>query len=215
MYHIKSIYLKNLINEKESCFIKGVIPIKKAPGDVHISFHNYREVWDYLKRNEILLRSVKLTHKFSSLCFGDKQTLLKLLHNFKMEHLAESFIGHDMPSYEETDNQKYSYDYYVKIIQHLFVDEVSNEVQIANQFSLSHKKKEIDSDTEMPIIMINYDISPITMKYTLQRRLFLKFLIHICAIIGGVFSLFNIINKIILGLTDVYTEQNNNGKNIN
>ena len=94
-----------------------------------------------------------------------------------------------------------SYDYYFKIIPHLFDDKLWGEEYMAYQYSITSKMKEFDANGagfEMPIIMLNYDFSPITMKITREPRNLLHGLTQICAIVGGVFILFNLLNRILL-----------------
>ena len=54
----------------------------------------------------------------------------------------------------------------------------------------------------MPMILVKYEFSPITMRVTLQGRDYLHFLTHICAIIGGVFVVFSILNSILTSIFD-------------
>jgi hypothetical protein len=106
------------------------------------------------------------------------------------------------PNFEKeiTDGKFYNFDYYIKLIPHLFVDEIYNKEYEAYSYSISYKSKIIEGEEEMPIIMINYDMSPITMKITLHKKSLGKFSIHICAIFGGVFVMFSIINSLLLSL---------------
>ena len=59
----------------------------------------------------------------------------------------------------------------------------------------------------MPIILIRYEFTPITMRVTIQKRDYLHFLTHICAIIGGIFVIFSIINKVFVGMCDFSSSQ--------
>lgn len=198
----------------ESCFINGHLPIGKAPGDIHLSFHPYREVYDFLTRTESKVKDkFSLSHRFLFLNFGDKKLNEKIVSIFgENEHtqLLSSSRDHmvDYPNFDTqyipsdpNSIQKFNYDYYIKLIPHIFYHESKDEEYEAYQFAISFKSRPTEED-EMPIIMINYDHSPITMKITLKKKYISTFLIHICAIIGGVYAMFSILNRILLNLVE-------------
>jgi hypothetical protein len=42
-----------------------------------------------------------------------------------------------------------------------------------------------------------YDLSPVTVKFTMRKESFFRFLVQICAIIGGIFTVAGIIDAVI------------------
>jgi hypothetical protein len=199
--------LTQAISDKEGCYITSSVDINKSPGDIHISFHNYREAYDYLMANQHeLFKTLNLNHKFLTLNFGDETITEEILHKFNLNKNNKAFINDEYPIFEnDNDFDKeaiYNYDYYLKLIQHIFIDEIKGEKYIGYQYSISSKKKVKESEDEMPIIMINYDLSPIIMKFILSQKSLTRVLTHICAIVGGVFVIFSIINRILLSLFD-------------
>jgi endoplasmic reticulum-Golgi intermediate compartment protein 1 len=214
--------MEKSILEGESCFINGHLPIGKAPGDVHLSFHPYREVFDLLTRSESKVKDkFSLSHRFLFLNFGDKKLNEKIVSIFgENEHtqLLSDSRDHmvNFPNFEtqhissdQNSIKMFNYDYYIKLIPHIFYHEAKDEEYEAYQFAISFKSRPTE-DEEMPIIMINYDYSPITMKITLKKKYFSTFLIHICAIVGGVYAMFSILNRIVLNLVEGlnFTDQN-------
>jgi hypothetical protein len=211
----KTELLEKSIKDEEGCYIKGFIPINKVPGDIHISFHNFREVWEYLKNNldnNNLFKRLKLNHKLLSLSFGDKEITQQILNRFGLNEFTNSFTYNQLPSYEKIEmghkDVKYNYNYYIKLIPHIFVDEFHGEEFIAYEYSLAHKTSNVESEEEMPIILIDYDISPIAIKITLEKKLFSRFLVNVCAIVGGIFVMFSILNKLINFFCELYSENN-------
>jgi hypothetical protein len=61
-------------------------------------------------------------------------------------------------------------------------------------YSINFKKWRTD---ENPIIMFNYDISPIAMMIKIKQKDFLHLITHLCAITGGVFVVFKILNRLL------------------
>jgi Endoplasmic reticulum vesicle transporter len=45
--------------------------------------------------------------------------------------------------------------------------------------------------------MFNYELSPITVQYQQSKENFFEFLVYICAIVGGVFTVAGIIDAVI------------------
>lgn len=191
------------IKNGEACYVNGHITINKAPGDIHFSFHEFRNVWEFLVERPEYYSKINLSHKIYSLSFGDKKINSEILEKFGLNDYTQHFMGSEisMPDYIHNDGIKYNYDYYIKLIPHVFVDEVMGKEYFTYQYSLSHKKNIVEEvEIEMPIVKIDYDISPITLKITLHKKHFTKFLIHICALVGGVFVVFSIFNSIIVYL---------------
>ena len=47
----------------------------------------------------------------------------------------------------------------------------------------------------MPIVLLKYGFSPVTMRVPIPKRDYLHFLMHVCAIVGGIFVAFSIFNR--------------------
>jgi hypothetical protein len=85
----KTDLLEKAFKEKESCHVKGNIPINKAPGDIHISFHNFRDVWEHLKSKKTeFFEGAKLNHKMLSLSFGDQE-----INNYIINRFGEKYFS--------------------------------------------------------------------------------------------------------------------------
>jgi hypothetical protein len=197
--------VENAILQDEGCLIEGYIEINKVPGNIHISHHKYGDLYMYLKFNRPeLFNKMYLNHKINVLNFGDAESNSYILDRFGYNDNTAFDRSLTFPDYS-SDLLYKSYDYYVKLIPHLFIDNTIGEQFMSYQYSITSKAKDFNPNGqayEMPIIMINYDLSPITMKVTLDNKNILHSLTHICAIVGGVFVIFSIINRIILSLFD-------------
>ena len=49
----------------------------------------------------------------------------------------------------------------------------------------------------MPKLLYRYDLSPVTVKFILNSESFAEFIVQICAIVGGVFTVSGIIDAMI------------------
>ena len=203
--------LMNSIKNKEGCFVEGYIPISKVQGDVHISFHAYRDIFSYMIEKGID-KNISLAHKFSLFNFGNKMISEKMLEKFNLQDQKDSFYRvNNLPNFEVlgADAWKYDFDYFVKIIPQVFEDEYTGESETAYQFSLTSKKKKRENEGTMPVIMINYDYSSVAMKFTMKKRYFSHLITNICAIVGGIFVIFSIVNGILNSIKEVVNQEQN------
>ena len=146
--------------------------------------------------------------------FGDVSTNKNLLSRFgyisdnnnsyfnKANHNENSFDQNkNLPNFSH-ENTRHNYDYYVKLIAHYLVD-TNKESNLGYQFSMTSRKRDFDPDEEgMPIVMINYDLSPISMVIKRENKSFLHFMTHVCAIVGGVYVIFSILNRTLVSMFD-------------
>ena len=190
--------LARAVNSNEGCAFIGNIRINQVPGEYHISFHNYRTLWrEFNQKNRNLVPKIKLSHSFKSLSFGD--TPEKVVKRFALDPNLFFRSFDEINSFE--DNQLLNYNYFIKIIPYMLVDENWGSTYYAYSFSLTSKSTPFNSHyDEMPITTIRYEFSPIMMKVTHLKRDYLHFLTHVSAIVGGVFVVFSIINRITTNL---------------
>ena len=186
--------LARAVNNNEGCAFVGKIRINQVPGEYHISFHNYRNLWrDFNQKHKDLVSRIKLSHNFKSLSFGD--TSKNIVERFGLD--SNLFFRNFENINTFSDNKLLNYDYFVKIIPYMLVDENWGSTYYAYSFSLSSKSTPFDQNhDDMPIVTIRYEFSPIMMKVTHLKRDYLHFLTHVSAIVGGVFVVFSIINRI-------------------
>ena len=189
--------LENLVKaakNNEGCALVGKISINQVPGEYHISFHNYRTLWNGLNNHhKDLANKIRLSHSFKSLSFGD--TTEKVVKRFGLD--PKMFFRNFEEINTFKDNQLLNYNYFIKIIPYMLVDENWGSVYYTYSFSLSSKATQYNYRyDDMPIIIVNYEFSPIMMKVTHLKRDYLHFLTHVSAIVGGVFVVFSIINRL-------------------
>lgn len=196
------------IKKGEGCYVSGYVPISKVSGNIHISHHNYGILYKNLKYNQReLWDKINFTHNFFLLFFGTVDLNQDILERFGFNENTSFNRINILPNYTN-DKEKKNYDYFIKLIPHLFVDNIRGEKYQAYQYSITSKSTDFDSHSEgMHIVTLNYDISPITMKIVLERKSITHTLVHICAIVGGVYVLFSLLNRIILALFDWINEE--------
>jgi hypothetical protein len=204
--------MQEAISANRGCKVEGFIPISKVPGDIHISFHNYGIYYSMLREGRRdLFDKIKMSHRINYLYFGDVSKDESLLSRFGYysnnnnnndNNSQNSFDQNkNLPNFTH-ENTRHNYDYYVKLIAHYLVD-TNKQSNLGYQFSMTSRKRDFDPDAEgMPIIVINYDLSPISMVIKRENKSFMHFLTHVCAIVGGVYVIFSILNRTLVSFFD-------------
>lgn len=199
------------IDDGESCTISGFVPISKAAGNIHISHHNYADSFEFLMYSKVdHFNKISLEHNINTLTFGDIQETKEAVLHFGYNY--ESF-NPKIPMMQA--NEKTNYDYFIKLIPYLFVDTINGQTTTAYQFSVNYKTRPWDAHgRDMPGVFLQYDFSPITMKLTLKSKSFMHSVTHICGIVGGVYVLFSILNRILLTFCDFSASDTKRGVSV-
>eukprot|EP00455_Lapot_gusevi_P028741 TRINITY_DN3077_c0_g1_i8.p1 TRINITY_DN3077_c0_g1~~TRINITY_DN3077_c0_g1_i8.p1 ORF type:complete len:155 (+),score=23.45 TRINITY_DN3077_c0_g1_i8:346-810(+) len=97
------------------------------------------------------------------------------------------------------------YQYYVKVVRTTY-HYLTGHTIVSNQYSVTeHSTKTATSPENSPFmqgrglpgVFFFYDISPIMVQFSETRRSFFHFLTQLCAIIGGVFTVAGIIDRVV------------------
>ena len=189
------------ISNNEGCLVQGYVEITKVPGNIHLSFHAYGNEWGNLKmKRRDLANKISVNHKFFNFLFG--KVGLKHISRYRIGSRG-FFRMNDLPDFKNLKNKNNNFDYFIKIIPYQLIDENKGSESYSYEYSISYKESPfVEERDDMPIILIRYEFTPITMRVTILKRNYLHFLTHVCAIVGGVFVIFSLLNKIIVGMFD-------------
>jgi len=91
------------------------------------------------------------------------------------------------------------YQYFVKIVPTIY-EGLGGRLINTNQFSVTEHFKNVareGSSHGLPGLFFMYELSPIMVKFTEERKSFTHFLTGVCAIIGGVFTVAGIIDAMV------------------
>ena len=149
------------VNNKEGCAFVGKIKVNQVPGEFHISFHNYRNLWrDFNHKYKDLVPKIKLSHDFKTLSLGD--TSEKIVKRFELDPNLFFRSFDDINTFN--DKEVMNYNYFIKIIPYMLVDENWGSTYYAYSFSLTSKSTPFNPyHDEMPIVNIRYEFSPIVL----------------------------------------------------
>ncbi|CAD8180685.1 unnamed protein product [Paramecium octaurelia] len=180
--------------QNEGCELTGYIIISRVPGNFHISAHPYGgQVNIVLPFVE--LSTIDLSHTIKHLSFGNQNDIQKIREKFK-QGLLNPLDGISRIKTQELKNVGVTHQYYISIVPTIYVD-IDNREYFVNQFTANTNEAQTNS---MPAIYFRYDISPVTVQFTKYYETFNHFIVQLCAILGGVFTIAGIIDSVFYAL---------------
>jgi hypothetical protein len=171
----------------EGCSIFGYLEVNRMGGSFHIAPGRSFSI------NHIHVHDVQ---PFSSTKFNTSHVIRKLT-------FGEEFgFGHTNPldNLEVTaKDTAIMYNYYIKIVPTMYVPSDKGAVLHTNQFSVTTHQKTAQSsggESSMPGIFFSYELSPLMVKYTEKSNSFSHFLVNVCGIIGGIFTVAGLFDSV-------------------
>ena len=186
----------------EGCQVYGYLEVNRVGGSFHIapgkSFSlNHIHVHDV---QPFSTSDFNLTHTIRHLSFG-RNVPGKTDPIDGVTGLAEK--GSEM------------FQYYVKIVPTTFA-RADGSTFLTNQFSVTRHNKAIMSglmgDSGMPGVFFSYEMAPVMVKYQQKEKSFGHFASGLCAIIGGVFTVAGIIDKLVYNSARILQQKTELGK---
>lgn len=171
----------------EGCHIYGSLEVNRMGGSFHIAPGKSFSI------NHIHVHDVQ---PFSSSKFNTSHRINKLT-------FGEEFgFGHTNPldNLEVTAKETaIMYQYFLKIVPTMYVSRDGSPIH-TNQFSVTTHQKSamaISGESAMPGVFFSYELSPLMVKFTEKDNSFSHFLVNICGIIGGIFTVAGLLDGIL------------------
>lgn len=173
---------------EEGCHIYGTVEVNRMGGSFHIAPGKSFSV------NHIHVHDVQ---PFSSSRFNTSHRINKLTFG------GEFGFGHTNPldNLEVTAKENaIMYQYFLKIVPTMHVPRDGSPILHTNQFSVTTHQKSamaISGESAMPGVFFSYELSPLMVKYTEKDNSFSHFLVNICGIIGGIFTVAGLVDGVL------------------
>lgn len=199
--------LQQALADGEQCHIKGKIHVYKVTGKVLFSFNSKIYAVEMLRQQyPEQSTNLRLTHTLKSLTFGDVAQHLHIIFRFgATEHTKFDMVNLMEDDLYSRDREHKDYFYFMKLVPHIFIDEISDAEFRSYSYSLNHNSKQ--SMNDVGLISMIYDFTPVNMKITKHNRDLPRFLVNLCAIVGGVFVIFGLLNRAMLSVKDTLVKQ--------
>ncbi|VDL64285.1 unnamed protein product [Nippostrongylus brasiliensis] len=180
-------WIKNMETHKgEGCRIYGKLQVAKVAGNFHIAPGEPHRVMrthvhDF---HDLDLKHFDTAHTINHLSFGNYFPGKKHPLDGR-EAKVNDFSGPIM------------HNYYVKVVPTSYVS-MNGQVEDSHQFSVTTHQKDISKGISgIPGFVVQYEFSPLMVRYEERRQHLITFLVSLCAIIGGVFTVAQLIDSMI------------------
>eukprot|EP01047_Picozoa_sp_COSAG01_P054985 COSAG01_NODE_6071_length_3869_cov_36.543767_2_plen_634_part_00 len=177
----------------EGCTIEGRLRVKRIPGNFHINF-----VHDNMDYHNSLINA---THKIDYLIFSSTPLPKPMTHSQIQMHNIMSMLegsSHRLASsntmaYSEyvSNHEDRTYEHFIQIVP--TYNRVSNETKY--RYTVSSAEHE-DSE-RYPSAKFSFVISPMMVVISQKSTPLYHFLTNICALIGGLFTVFSMTNGVL------------------
>jgi hypothetical protein len=185
----------------EGCNVHGHMLVKRVPGNFHVSAHAHANLLGHFFGGS----AFDTSHVIHELSFGDPDAARAL--STVDTTVTNPLEGALKETNFQTAANAPSFEYYIKIVP-------TNYKKLGGQtfesFQFSANSNENVGRYRIPAVYFRYDMSPITVTFEDKKEHFSHFLVQICAIIGGVFTVVGLVNS--LFITTLASFKRNIGK---
>lgn len=201
--------IKEQLEAGQGCRVQGQHDMYQVPSK--LIFATDRDLWliHKLKAEEPdVYNKFSLDHYFEQLSFGDISQSEDIQAHFAEypEHTRLDMVKEDAAANraailsQEGSPEHFNHYKFISVVPHQFVDtSTSDQVDFRSySYALTLNKKPAEKQPELNMVMMIFEFSPVSMSITKSKALFSRFLISVCAIVGGVFVVFGLINSSLL-----------------
>jgi len=187
--------VKKEMDEGQGCRIGGFLKVYRVPGNIHVASHPYQDIVASLKSQG---KKFDFTYEIHHFSLGNKKDFDYISQHFEdleMEHPADGVKG--APELEDDGTPKFmkTLFYIVAVPSYFEKGMIKYHVyQLISNYEVTHDSKHTLGES---ILMFNFEFSPITENITQNHKNLVEFLISICAIIGGVYTMAGIVDSMI------------------
>ncbi|KAJ1909739.1 ER-derived vesicles protein erv46 [Mycoemilia scoparia] len=187
-------YIKNIqAQSNEGCRIRGFISVNKVYGNLHIM------AGEPIVYNSMNVHAI---YKYMPKDYDFSHTIHRLSFGANYNSITDPLSGHSKVAETKIEG----YHYFTEVVASEF-RYLTGRIFKTNQYSVTEHvtgtEDEIkkhggrDNYSKYPIFKITYDISPLKFIYTEQKRSLGSFIVSICAIVGGIFTVTGIIDAFV------------------
>jgi len=185
----------------EGCQIYGYLEVNRVGGSFHIAPGKSYSI------NHVHVHDVQ---PFSTSDFNVSHVVRHLSFGRNVPGKTDPMDG--VEGIAEKGSEMFQY--YIKIVPTTFA-RLDGSTFVTNQFSVTRHSKVISmmmGDSGMPGVFFSYELAPVMVKYSEKKKSFGHFAATLCAIIGGVFTVSGIVDKLIYNSARILQKKAELGK---
>mmetsp|Transcript_54389 Transcript_54389/g.157986 ORF Transcript_54389/g.157986 Transcript_54389/m.157986 type:complete len:347 (-) Transcript_54389:145-1185(-) len=176
--------IRTMIHSGEGCRVAGFVKVNRVPGNVHLSTYSHSILFGSLYQEA---KNMNISHRINHLSFGDDSNINYITTHFKDTGTVAPLDGVSQIVTEKKTGafiDSAIFEYYTKVVPTTYFP---LDRPPLNVFQFTANSNKI-ANQQMPSLYFRYDFSPVTVRYTEVRESFSHFLVQICAVIGGIFT---------------------------
>lgn len=185
--------IRKMIHSGEGCRVAGFVKVNKVPGNVHLSTYSHSYLFGSLYQET---RNMNISHRVNHLSFGVDTDISYIKSHFKDTGIVSPLDGVTQVL-TETKTGSYIdsaiFEYYTKVVPTTYIPLDRPPLHVY-QFTANSNKI---VNQQMPSLYVRYDFSPVTVQYKETRESFSHFLVQLCAVIGGVFTVAGMLDSLL------------------
>eukprot|EP00590_Aulacoseira_subarctica_P001077 CAMPEP_0172431512 /NCGR_PEP_ID=MMETSP1064-20121228/58767_1 /TAXON_ID=202472 /ORGANISM="Aulacoseira subarctica , Strain CCAP 1002/5" /LENGTH=473 /DNA_ID=CAMNT_0013178241 /DNA_START=58 /DNA_END=1479 /DNA_ORIENTATION=- len=177
------------MRDQAACNVAGHIFVNRVPGNFHVEARS--------KNHDLNAAMTNMSHFVHHLSFGNpdpisdqKRDVLKRILK-QVPHKHKKFFPLDRKLFF-TQKFHQVYHHYIKVVQTHF--DMKGETMSTYQF-LSQSQVVLYDEVTVPEARFSYDLSPMSVTVQKESRKWYDYLTSLCAIIGGAFTTFGLIDS--------------------
>jgi len=185
--------IRNMIHSGEGCRVKGFVKVNKVPGNVHLSTYSHSYLFGSLYQET---RNMNISHKINHVSFGVDEDIGYIQKHFKGTGIVSPLDGVSQVVTEKKTGAYIDsaiFEYYTKVVPTTYVPLDRPPIHVY-QFTANSNKI---MNQQMPSLYFRYDFSPVTVQYKETRESFSHFLVQVCAVIGGIFTVAGVLDSVL------------------
>jgi len=185
----------------EGCQIYGYLEVNRVGGSFHVAPGKSFSI------NHIHVHDVQ---PFSSSDFN-------LTHTVRHLSFGRNVVGKTDPMdgvMGVAEKGSSMFNYYIKIVPTTF-SRTDGSTFVTNQFSVTRHSKVVSmmtGESGMPGVFFTYEMAPVMVKYSEKEKSFGHFASGLCAIIGGVFTVAGMVDKMVYNSARILQKKTEIGK---
>ena len=191
---------------KEGCHIYGYLEVNRVGGSFHLGPGKSFSI------NHVHVHDVQ---PFTSTEFNPTHTIRHLSFGRQIDGGAAGAPAPLDGVVGFAEKGATMFQYYLKIVPTTYVREATDEVFPTNQYSVTRHTKVVSmlsGESGMPGVFFTYELAPFMVKYSEKTKSLGHFLTGLCAIIGGIFTVAGILDKMVYSSSKILAEKVEIGK---
>ena len=200
--------IKNMVHSGEGCRVPGFVWVNRVPGNIHLWTYSHAYLFSSLCQET---PDINVSHHVDHVSFGTDTDISFVKEQFAGTGIVSPLDGvHQVVEQSTTTTttprtlRLYGsvgrglgqasggiLEYYTKVVPTTYVPLYRDPLHVY-QFTASSNKI---TSGQTPSIYLRFDFSPISVRYSEAREKLSHFLVQLCAVIGGIFTITGLFNS--------------------